>query len=259
MQERVTLGTMQDRFVGDIGDFGKYGLLRALTGIYPEAEPRLSLGVVWWVPDPVTVANTKSTHGAKVHYLTKPQQYRGCDPDLFEQLGEVTLRPHDRNLEQIETSRILGDRDQMAVTYYGESIPRGWPARRRWLEKALANSATQCLVFLDPDTGLAPRGKANTDSPSHVYPQEIRPFLEREQTVVVYQHHAYQPQQVEGQRRNWARALRSLSVSRVRILTYEDRDFLILPSMSDAETIDTRVNRLLEGPWGRYLQQHPLS
>ena len=47
MQEHVTLGAMQDRFVGDIGDFGKYGLLRALTGTYPEAEPRLSLGVVW--------------------------------------------------------------------------------------------------------------------------------------------------------------------------------------------------------------------
>ena len=29
---------MQDRFVGDIGDFGKYGLLRALAGISPRAE-----------------------------------------------------------------------------------------------------------------------------------------------------------------------------------------------------------------------------
>ena len=36
---------MQDRFVGDIGDFGKYGLLRVLAGICPRAEPLLPLGV----------------------------------------------------------------------------------------------------------------------------------------------------------------------------------------------------------------------
>lgn len=37
---------MQDRYVGDIGDFGKYGLLRALCA------HDLSLGVVWYlVPD----------------------------------------------------------------------------------------------------------------------------------------------------------------------------------------------------------------
>ena len=36
---------MQDRFVGDIGDFGKYGLLRAICGIAPRAEPKRSLGL----------------------------------------------------------------------------------------------------------------------------------------------------------------------------------------------------------------------
>ena len=37
---------MQDRYVGDVGDFGKYGLLRALCG------GDLTLGVVWYLyPD----------------------------------------------------------------------------------------------------------------------------------------------------------------------------------------------------------------
>ena len=36
---------MQDRFGGDVGDFGKYGLLRALAGVWPDAMPRFSLGV----------------------------------------------------------------------------------------------------------------------------------------------------------------------------------------------------------------------
>ena len=40
------LPTMQDRYFGDVGDFGKYGLLRALSGTYPGAAP-LRLGIVW--------------------------------------------------------------------------------------------------------------------------------------------------------------------------------------------------------------------
>ena len=37
---------MQNQYVGDIGDFGKYGLLRAISG-----DP-LRLGVVWYLfPD----------------------------------------------------------------------------------------------------------------------------------------------------------------------------------------------------------------
>ena len=47
---------MQDQYVGDIGDFGKYGLLRHLFG-RPEGadaapEDALRLGVVWYLfPD----------------------------------------------------------------------------------------------------------------------------------------------------------------------------------------------------------------
>ncbi len=42
---------MQDRYVGDVGDFGKYGLLRALSGPF-KSEAVLSLGMVWYlVPD----------------------------------------------------------------------------------------------------------------------------------------------------------------------------------------------------------------
>ena len=43
---------MQDQYVGDIGDFGKYGLLRHLTGIQTPRLKTLRLGVVWYLfPD----------------------------------------------------------------------------------------------------------------------------------------------------------------------------------------------------------------
>ena len=41
---------MQNRYTGDVGDFGKYGLLRALT--QPEMQEETKLGVVWYLnPD----------------------------------------------------------------------------------------------------------------------------------------------------------------------------------------------------------------
>ena len=41
---------MQDRYFGDVGDFGKYGLLRVLCGLW--GGPNFKLGVVWYLfPD----------------------------------------------------------------------------------------------------------------------------------------------------------------------------------------------------------------
>jgi hypothetical protein len=72
---------VQDRYVGDIGDFGKYGLLIALCG------HDLSLGVVWHL-----VPN-EGGNGAHVGYLDPTpanlRRFRNCDPALYDALGEV--------------------------------------------------------------------------------------------------------------------------------------------------------------------------
>ncbi len=37
---------MQNRYVGDLGDFGKFGLLRGLFGCEIDGHPSLKLGIV---------------------------------------------------------------------------------------------------------------------------------------------------------------------------------------------------------------------
>ena len=62
---------MQDRYAGDIGDFGKYGLLRALCGA-DEHGPALELGVLWYrVPN-----EDHKTDGRIIDYLDPPTS--GC-------------------------------------------------------------------------------------------------------------------------------------------------------------------------------------
>ena len=56
---------MQDRYTGDVGDFGKYGLLRCLRG--PDAAP-LRLGVVWYRTDSDIVDADPVNDGKHVAY-----------------------------------------------------------------------------------------------------------------------------------------------------------------------------------------------
>ncbi|MER2151846.1 MAG: hypothetical protein ABS900_09550 [Candidatus Limivicinus sp.] len=63
---------MQNRYTGDIGDFGKMGLLRSLQ------ETGLSIGVNWYlVPN-----ESHNEDGRYVQYLEDPA-FRGCDVVKF--------------------------------------------------------------------------------------------------------------------------------------------------------------------------------
>jgi hypothetical protein len=69
---------MKDQYVGDVGDFGKYGLLRALTGALDQTvQPQLSLGVNWYL----TPDDPSSSAGSAREYLEKAN-FKECDPLL---------------------------------------------------------------------------------------------------------------------------------------------------------------------------------
>lgn len=69
---------MQNRYTGDIGDFGKLGLLRQLrlTG--------LSIGVNWYL----TPDETHNGDGRHIAYL-KNDAFRVCDEQLWSVLGQI--------------------------------------------------------------------------------------------------------------------------------------------------------------------------
>lgn len=69
---------MQNRYTGDIGDFGKLGLLRQLsrTGLY--------IGVNWYL----TPDETHNGDGRHTGYL-KDDAFRACDEQLWSVLGEI--------------------------------------------------------------------------------------------------------------------------------------------------------------------------
>jgi len=244
---------MQDRFVGDIGDFGKYGLLRALTGIHPALpeDDRLSLGVVWYrnveeSPKPRSPAKDAG-------YLDKANRFRDCDPVLFNALDEI-VASGERNLRVLEGSGLLGE---MAV--HGQTVPKDADARKQWANRALEAVADSAVVFVDPDVGLAPATAGN--SPAHARLAEIKPIVARAQTLVIYQSFGRSGKHPEQMAR-WMESLpQALSFEGiVRILRFRPcspRAFIIIPAAEHAETIDKRLAKMLKGPWHPHFECYP--
>src|SRR6266851_6371289 len=74
--------TMQNRYVGDVGDFAKYALLRRLVG--RPTEEALRLGVVWCLfPD-----ESHNNDGRHVSYL-RAAGFTSLDDDLRVRLERI--------------------------------------------------------------------------------------------------------------------------------------------------------------------------
>ena len=240
---------MQHRFVGDVGDFGKYGLLRALTGVWPLSQPRLTLGVVWYLP---AGSIGSAADGQKLTYLSQPHQFRGCDPQLYDTLGKL-----DRSLGAVEASEIMGD----GTIFFDGPVPQDSSSRGRWLQEAVEAVRGRDVVFLDPDKGLAPRS-AGPSSTEHAYVHELKTLVQRGQTVVVY-HHLGRTATHPVQMRQWTERLaHELRLdAEPHVLWYRRgtaRAYFVIPADAHAATISERLQRFGNSLWFKRRHFAPL-
>jgi hypothetical protein len=79
---------MQNRYVGDVGDFGKYGLLRALCGsVITDHIPEFRLGIIWCL----TPNESHNEDGKHISYLkhSNKHNYISLDKALYSKLSEI--------------------------------------------------------------------------------------------------------------------------------------------------------------------------
>lgn len=238
---------MQDRYVGDIGDFVKLGILRALGSC---SAP----GVIWWkFPD-----EAHNRDGRHVGYLERPELWRHFDDHLFDQLSAI-VRVDDRNLAALEGSGVLPD----AVFVSAEVPTNGTPAERRlaranWF-KAAKEAVDACdLVFVDPDNGLetagfSPGAKAAGKSVSL---QELRALARPGRTLIVYHHQTRRRGGHEAELRYWGQRLRDAgftSVDALRAPRYSVWAFFILDAPPELRELASQ----LADRWGKNLEWFP--
>ena len=251
---------MQSKYVGDIGDFGKYGLLRYLSGLTdPEAgQTDLRVGMAWYLaPD-----DCCKRDGRVLGYLRNVSRnhrlYRACDPELWDTLRDI-IECGLRCVHQIPRAGIL----PQDTLYYNALLhfphrspqPMRQEIRRLWFEGAIRATEGADLIFLDPDNGVAQdeREMLHQRGPKFTYLSDIRAFWNRCQSLVIYQHLAMGIPAID-----FVQAKAELIRAEVGIepiaLRLTSRVFFILPQPCHEERIRTRVRRLLGEPWGQHFE-----
>ena len=147
---------MQDRRVAEIGDFGKFGLLRRICGCDGRFGDGRSLAVLWYR----TIDGAAETPTARPAWLDRPDEFRPCDPLLFDTLDEIVASGL-RETHSIEIAELLGDvafhSDLWSFDGMSSQQMRDVERRRLFLG-ALKVVGENQVVCIDADAGPMPDG-----------------------------------------------------------------------------------------------------
>ena len=258
---------MQNRYVGDIGDFGKYGLLRSLCSPHAATgSPQLSLGVVWYlVPD-----ETGNADGNYIQYLQPSPRtwtfYRSCDPQLYDELRGLVLRT-ERYVSAVRQAEVL----PTGPVFYEaplafEGMPSAGPLamglrlahRSRWVHDGVEAMTGRDVVFIDPDNGLEvpSTARCHKRGPKYCFFDELSPYLRRGQSLILYQHigrNRAAAKQIEDRLSQINERLEGIA-SPFALLFHRgtSRAFLIVPSQSHNRVLFAKALRFLAGCWSQH-------
>jgi hypothetical protein len=176
---------MQDRYVADIGDFGKFQLFRFLFNTKESA-----LAQIWFYHD----REEKNNDGKYCHYFSR---VKGSDDALSSIMQEI-LAEDNRTLYALEKKEILSYAD-----YFYQVLPESYQDRVTWINKAYTFSKNHPIVAVAPDNGIALKCHKKEQQFSfvdyhdkknlahkYIFKEEIDTFFHtpKRQITILYQH-----------------------------------------------------------------------
>ena len=237
---------MKTQYVGDIGDYGKYSLLRyiALHGI--------RIGVNWYLTD-----NDGSTDGKFTKYVEKDSE-KVYDPVVFEELKNIV----EQNEQSQRTVRMIQDANLIPEALYFDKkvnsdkvIPmeRAWD-RRVWFEHSTSVLKDTDLIFADPDNGITYRKTSrNKGCEKYVFPEEIALYYYSGKDVVFYSHKGRRTD--EAWERMILRIKESVCDARLFVLTFHrgtQRSYIFVVHPERAEQYELLLAEFISSSeWGR--------
>ena len=229
---------MQNRYAGDIGDYGKFGMLRAL------ASEGFSIGVNWYLVD--TPARELSVNdGGKLI----PEKLAEVDSELAKALSAIS-RSSERSVRSLEKANLIP-----GAIYYSDVVPV--EDRAVWHTHALDTLTGADLVFLDPDNGLLVKsvGKRSAKAPKYTFYEEVADYIARGQSVVVYNHRSRKKPDVyfgEICEKLVAAVPRASNITAITFPKGSVRDyFAICANPEHAMRIRKTFDALANGTWGQ--------
>ena len=233
---------MQNRYTGDIGDFGKLGLLRQLS------RTGLSIGVNWYL----TPDETHNSDGRHIGYL-KNDAFRTCDEQLWSVLGKIV----DAGKRQVNA---LEHPDILRATFYSQMLDFAGAnkterqiLRWEWHNRAIQQLQNCDIVFVDPDNGLiVPSAEGTPKSNKFVLPLELAEYYRAGASVIYYQHKARRPDEfymAQNKQLIVSGAFPGVGNLGLKFKTTSQRYYFFLMQPQHADIIIHCVEQMIETPW----------
>lgn len=231
---------MQDRYAGDIGDFGKFALLKALSAA------GFKIGVNWYRTYP---QRFEKQDDGKYHI---PQKYFACDQQLAEKLSAISHLPiADRTIRKLQGAGLVD------AIWFSDKVPFK-EKRLAWHLRAVSALSACDIVFLDPDNGLLVKSvsKGSAKSVKYVFSEEIADYTAQRISVVFYNHRQRKAEDMyfSGIREilNAQSELCDCPFSKITFPKCSVRDYILLAARpGHQQMIDTALSSLLSGPFGQ--------
>ena len=209
---------MQDRYVGDIGDFAKCSLLNHLS-----AGRRL--GISWYLyPDEVHNAD-----GRHISYLENAERWLSLDSVVFDGLRRLVLSGS-RTVAALTASSVIApaavfaERLECGDGSYADRA--GW--REQWFNRSLVALAGCDLVFADPDNGLRCDSDFRLGSKKlwKSIPESEVHSLAEGRTAIIYHHNTRKPGGHAFEISSWLKMFENSFAVRMR--PYSPRTFFVI-------------------------------
>lgn len=258
---------MQDRYAGDVGDFGKFSLLRSLVD-----NTEYKLGVIWYLfPD-----ESHNGDGGHIDYLTKAE-FKNCDKYLCEKLSTV-VNGH-RSVAELEKKELL----PVNTVYFSDRLDfhLKYPSqkkrdkedrkakRQEWLNRALIKTSDCSAIFLDPDNGLQIESCSKINqmkSGKFAYYSEIAPLTKGKAVSIIYHHlnrhknHGTHGNQIRTRLDELRKIINPTgAIFALRYRPYSPRVYFILTDKSEENRIEECLMTFLSGSKGRFWDSYEKS
>ena len=233
---------MQDRYTGDLGDFSKLGILRALqtTG--------LSIGVNWYL----TPDENHNGDGRHVKYLNQ-EEYKACDEALWLELKNIVENNHRKacclESESILKAHFYSER----LDFRGKTKAERELMRKAWHDKALKALVGNDIACVDPDNGLiVPSAVGKPKENKYVLCDELADYYAQHSSVIYYQHKARKQDDFyirQHEKLIHAPEFADSKGFALKFITTSQRYYFFIIQPQHQEIIEKAVLEILAGPW----------
>lgn len=134
---------MQNKYVADIGDFGKFQLFRYLFNHKESPLNGKELSQIWFMHEGHDEENNDGRH---IDYF---ERMNGTDEYLEHSLMDILMRDK-REVTELENLKLLNN-----VKFFYAEVPKALEDRYLWLNTALTFAVDSPIVAVAPDNGMA--------------------------------------------------------------------------------------------------------